>query len=300
MAKPLDDRIAAALGANARAATVSSLIDEVQAAMLACQAEHDRLDALSKSATAAEDEADAAADQVSKLSRKLVRLAAKRDQLQARHDELMTSERRQRAVAEHEAVMARRDALVDDLKRDVPRLFGELVDLLQRIEASDAECEAANRSGSASYGLPWLNSAEAIARDVPGNFYRGGAPVTRLGQMKVPSFYPDGAPALAWPIDRGAAERQRIAEAERRDRLAAKQRLETQNAQWRDCIVTPPAHCANSIPISTYRGEMRVQRDAKQFKMTDEAIADARAKGCDVELLPAGKTLGMPSSVAVF
>jgi hypothetical protein len=178
MAKPLDQRIAAALGASARAATVSSLIDEVQDAMQACQAEHDRLDALSKSATAAEDEADDAADQVFKLSRKLVRLAAKRDQLQARHDELMTSERR--------------------------------------------------------------------------------------------------------------------------ERLAAKQRLEAQNAQWRDCIVTPPADCANSIPISTYRGEMRVQRQPKQFKMTDEAIADARAKGCDVELLPAGKTLGMPSSVAVF
>lgn len=297
MAKSLDDRIAAALGANARAATVSSLINEVQAAMQACQAEHDRLDALSKSATAAEDEADNAADQVFKLSRKLVRLEAKREQLKARHADLLASDRRKAVIERHAAAKARRDELVADLQREMPGLLGKLVEFFERIEDSEAECQGLGNSG---YGLEVLECAEALARKCPGNFYIQSTPIKRLTKMVIPSFYPDSGAALAWPIDHGAAERQRIAEAERRERLAAKQRLEAQNAQWRDCIVTPPHDCANSIAISTYRGEMRVQRDPKQFKMTDEAIADARAKGCDVELLPPGKTLGMPSSVAVF
>lgn len=298
--KPLDTRIAAALGANARAATVSSLIDEVQDAMQACQAEHDRLDALSKSATAAEDEADDAADQVFKLSRKLVRLAAKRDQLQARHDELMTSERRERAVAEHEAVMARRDALVEDLKERVPQIFAELVDLLQRIEASDAECDAANRSGSTSYGLPWLNSAEAIARDVPATFRHEIGLIKRLTQMQVPTFHPIGAPALAWPIDREAAIRQKIQADQQKARQAADAQKLAENKRWKRCIVTPPDGNRDSIPVSTFSGQQRLQRDPKQFVMTDAAIADAKAKGCAVKLLTPGQTLGMPSAAAVF
>lgn len=301
MAKPLDQRIAAALGASARAATVSSLIDEVQDAMQACQAEHDRLDALSKSATAAEDEADDAADQVFKLSRKLVRLAAKRDQLQARHDELMTSERRERAVAEHEAVMARRDALVEDLKERVPQIFAELVDLFQRIQDSDAECDAINRSGGTmSYGLPWLDSAEAIARAVPGNFFAQGAPVMRLAQIKLPSFRPDGALVLAWPIDRELAQRQRIQAEELRIRQEAQAKKQADGQRWKLCIVTPPDGNAASIPVTTFRGKERLQRQPKQCRMTDEGIADAKAKGCDVQLLAPGQSLGMPASAAVF
>ncbi len=296
MAKPLDDRIAAALGANARATTVSSLIDEVQAAMQACQAEHDRLDALSKSATAAEDEADAAADQVSKMSRKLVRLAAKRDQLQARHDQLMASERRARTVAEHEAVMARRDALVEDLKERMPKLFAELVELLQRIEDNDAECAAA----STSYGLPRLEGAEAIARGCPGNFYLQGAPIKRLTKMTIPSFDASGSYPNAWPINRNAAVFRKIQEDEQRARQAAHAQKLADRQRWKRCIVTPPDGNRDSIPVATFRGEQRLRHESKQFMMTDEGIADAKAKGCDVQLIAPGQSLGMPASVAVF
>lgn len=299
--KPLDTRIAAALGANARAATVSALIDEVEAALQACQAEHDNLDALSKSATATEDEADEAADKVFKLSRKLVRLAAKRDQLQTRHDALMTSERRQRAVAEHEAVMTQRDQLVEDLKRDMPRLLAEMVDLLRRIEESDAECEGINRSAGSSYGLPHLASAEALARGCSGTYYHGGAPVKRLTKIQLPNFDASKPRSDLWPPDRRGPILQKIAEDERRERLAVKARRAAEDARWKACIVTPPADCRNSIAISTYRGEERILREPKQVKMTDEAIADAEAKGCAVKLVVARKSIDSPaSSVGVF
>ena len=67
MSKPLDARIASAMGQGARIATVLALIEEVDAAISETRVEHDRLDALSKSATAAEDEADAAADDAANL-----------------------------------------------------------------------------------------------------------------------------------------------------------------------------------------------------------------------------------------
>lgn len=298
--KPLDTRIAAALGANARAATVSALIDEVEAALHASQAEHDNLDALSKSLTATEDEADEAADKVFKLSRKLVRLAAKRDQLQTRHDALMTSERRQRAVAEHDKVMERRDQLVEDLKRDMPRLLAEMVDLLHRIQENDTECERINSSAGSTYGLPRLSGAEALARGCPG-FYHRGTQIKRLTKLNLPRFDVSKNTSDIWPPDTRGPILQKIEETNRKARLEETKRRIAEEARWKACIVTPPSDCRNSIAISTYRGEERILREPKHAKMTDEAIADAEAKGCTVKLVVAKKSIDSPaSSVGVF
>lgn len=196
MAKPLDARLAAAMGHGARAATVRDLIAEFDTLIENARAEYQRLDAHSKSVATPESEADEAADEAAKLSRKLVRLEAKQAQLRERHDELMNSERRKRLVAEHEEVKARRDQLVTDIKERWPALTGEIVALLKRIEASDTECAKVNRDS----GLERLFSAEAIARECSPIFAASvHGQVTRLASMQIPSLTGSGFQAFIWP-----------------------------------------------------------------------------------------------------
>lgn len=103
MPKPLDDRIAAALGFGARLTTVAELIDEIDVAIQEVRDESARYDAISVSASVAEDIADKAADEAVKLNRKAIRLAAKRDQLEVRRAQLTESGRLRRERMEAEA-----------------------------------------------------------------------------------------------------------------------------------------------------------------------------------------------------
>jgi N-methylhydantoinase B/oxoprolinase/acetone carboxylase alpha subunit len=100
MPKPLDARIAAAMSNDARAATIADLITDVEAGIAACEAERDRLDILSKSATATEAEADAAGDAATKLARKAIRLSAKCDRLRGRYNGLIDARDRKKRVIE--------------------------------------------------------------------------------------------------------------------------------------------------------------------------------------------------------
>lgn len=196
MPQPLDDRIAAAMGEGARIATAADLIGEVASAIAAAQAEHDQMDAISKSATANEADADAAADAAVKLARKIVRLGAKREQLEGRQEELANSDRQMRLRTEHREIKARRDALATELADRWPKLTAEIVELLRRIEETDADCRRANRMG---IGERRLISAEAIARNCPGSFYDNNDMISRFGKVRLPSLTGRGMQQLAWP-----------------------------------------------------------------------------------------------------
>lgn len=191
MAKPLDERIAAAFGATARATTVADLITELDASIADAQAEHDRLDAISKSATTSETEADAAADQVAKLSRRIARLTAKREQLDQHHAALINSERQQRLRKGYDEALARRDKLAVDLRDRWPELVSEIVSLLDRIEASDAEIAVVNRALPS--GAKRLESAEYLARKCK------GLPSGRFTDIRLLSLDGTGFNEYAWP-----------------------------------------------------------------------------------------------------
>ncbi|MBV2147437.1 hypothetical protein KRZ98_03940 [Sphingobium sp. AS12] len=297
MAKPLDERIAAAMGDGARAATVAELIDEVSASVAISQAEHDRLDALSKSATASEAEADKAADDASKLSRKVVRLAAKRDQLQERYEDLLNSDRRRRAVEEHAAVNERRTKLVEDLRIDGPRIIGELVTLLDRIKSSEAECGALNKTRA--YGLDWLDSAEAEARGCPATFCQpSGSQIPRLVNMKVPTFDASQTTELAWPVrDRTLALLQNMEQEARRQAHIKRQE---EAARWKRYVVTPPTNNTAMFTIARQGGDVGVYRDVQILTLSSEMAEAARAKGCGVRPAADNESIGMPASVSVL
>lgn len=91
--------------------------------------------------------------------------------------------------AEYEAAAAERDALAADIAARYPVLAAELLDLIDRVAASDRRCAAVNREGTPR-GSPFLVSAEAIARGCIKNFYwpmdRGGGPVMRLRAIAMP------------------------------------------------------------------------------------------------------------------
>lgn len=297
MAKPLDERIAAAMGEGARAATVSGLVDEVVAAIDAAQAEHDRLDAFSKSATASESEADKAADDASKLARKVIRLTAKRDQLQARHEELLNSDRRRRAIEEHAAAKDRREKLVVDLRTDGARIIGELVALVERIKASDDECAAINKAHS--YGLEWLDTAEAEARGCSPIFMRGGvSPIPRLVNMKIPTFDATDTSELAWPRpDRPLARLQEMESATRRNAAAKR---EAEAARWKRYLVEPPLKSATMVSVEHRTGKAGIYREPKILSLSPELAKAAQEKGCQVRLAADNESVGLPSAVGVI
>lgn len=189
MAQPLDSRIRAAMGKDARLATVAGLVDEIGGEIDAARAEFARQDAVSKSATATEDAAESAADEAAKLSRRIVRLEAKQQQLGDRHTELENSESQQRVRVEREAVEARRDALAAELAERWPVITAEIVDLLTRLRESDFEC--ARHRG--------LFSAEAVARKCAPSFYYAYGPMLRFERTRLPSLLGRDTEELAWP-----------------------------------------------------------------------------------------------------
>jgi hypothetical protein len=293
MAKPLDARIASALSQDARAATVADLIAELTAQIDATQADHDRLDKVSKSATATEDEAEAAADEVAKLARRVVRLVAKRDQLEARHSELLASDRRKAAADRHAAAKARRDELVAELRRDMPGLFDKLVDYLHRIVASDAECQGV---GDAGYGLERLESAEAMARGCGGHFRNEVGPIMRLTQIKLPEFDASKGGRNLWPAPFNPMAA--VMEAETRERQRRHAERERIAAETKNYCITPPNVARFQAVVETQVGRKRVTSSPINARMTPAQVEAARADGLTVELAPDGQTYGMPQSGA--
>lgn len=176
MPQPLENRIQAALGPRARAQTVADLLPEIDAAI-------------------AEAEAENAAKRVASLK-------AQRDQVQARHTELMNTDRRKRMLDEHAQIRDRRDALANDLRVQWPKLVDQMVGLLHRIKASDAEIETFQVRGVPA-GCEWLASAEAVARDCPANFRDADmTPIPRFTEITLPRLDGLGMEELAWPDTR--------------------------------------------------------------------------------------------------
>ena len=171
-----------------------------------------------------------------------------------------------------------------------------MVDLLDRIVASDAECERVNVN---RYGREQLGSAEAEARKCPGNWYMpGGGPIRRFIQMIIPSLSAAGA-GEAWPRPKPNVLAM-SAEAERRSRIRMKEAASAERERWRRYVVTAPERGGDMVFIQTRQGRNGVHRNAAIHEMTREQIADARANGCGVALAKSNETIGLPAGVTTF
>jgi hypothetical protein len=200
VAKPLFERIQAALAPSARAVDVAALIEEVREESRLAKAEQAKQHAIAVSVTSDDVTADAAADAEAKAQRRIVRLAGQLDQLNARRAEMEEAERQREREAARKAALADRDVLVADLQRDWPRIEAEILVYLWRIRQMDLRLAGMNES------------AEAMARNVPSNFYMAGGPIMRLTEMRLPRFAGEVPEVLAgaWPPTRQVADRAAI------------------------------------------------------------------------------------------
>lgn len=196
MAKPLNERIAAVLASGGSTGANRVRLSDIEALIVEARAE---IEALSTSAAKAmadsldftlhEDDRETAATLAERHRRSAQALNVAVDSMVEHLAERRNSESAKATEARKAEILAERDQLAQALREEWPKLERRMVELLAAIEASDAAMAAARINDL---------SAEAVARGLPGNFYDRGAPLRRLGSIKLPSFA-DGHRS-AWPI----------------------------------------------------------------------------------------------------
>jgi hypothetical protein len=195
MAKTLLERFNAALGANARASDVSALIDDLGGELLTAEGERNTQHAIAVNARSDDATADAAADAEAKAERRISRLSGQLDQMRERLADIKNADRRREFQTYSAEVRSERDQLASDLKADWPLLEAKLLSFLWRLTASDLKCRGLNEI-----------SAEAVARNCPGNFTASGITIPRLTATRIPSFGELIAHPL-WPPQRNEIDR---------------------------------------------------------------------------------------------
>lgn len=186
MAKPLAERMNAALAPNARASDVSQLIQIITDELAAAEADVIRLHAIAIAVGSTDEVADEAADAENRTARRVTRLRGQQEQMQARLAEIVDADARREGAAKVAAVLAERDQLAADLAAEWPLLEARMRHFFWRIVLSDKKIGSSNVS------------AEAIARGCGGAFNVGGTPIHRLTQIALPGFNAsDFTPA--WP-----------------------------------------------------------------------------------------------------
>lgn len=217
MAKPLNTRITNALSTDRIG------IPDLRQLIADVTEERGRQVELYKSASAesmnfnldesAQDEAAAKAERAGRAAKALTTaLATLDDKLVAR----LADENTKAKQAQRDEAIAERDALASRIKSEWPVLSGGMVEILKAIVANDERMRALGINEP---------SAEAVAREIPGNFYLNTIPLSQFTKMKIPGW--NGTEA-AWPIpkppfDHGEAQRlQRAAYVKQQAELAAK------------------------------------------------------------------------------
>jgi|TARA_R100000501_G_scaffold10060_3_gene19961 hypothetical protein len=273
---PIADRIAAALTMPGPAADIPPLIDEARSALQAAEkvqtaARKRALDPVSgaKEASVAREEAEAARFEVERFEQCITSLTN-------RHKRLSTQESEAAREAEERETLKECDALVKDLREQVPPAIDTLVKLNVRIRELN---EKMKRLRFRNEEFP-----EPKARDLPGNMYKNNTPIMKLTDIRLPDFY--GTTNL-WPIDYqrlNAIEHAKTEEARRASaeasRAAAKA-AERTRWQW---VMVDNNQCGFAITGLKHReGEFGVRNNLSLFREMDEAqIEAARKAGCNV------------------
>jgi hypothetical protein len=237
MAKPLNDRIAAAMAnSRARLTDIEDLIGEARAEIESLSAAAAKAVSDSLDFTLCEEDREAAAARAERHGRSAKALNAAVDRLSEILDERRNREAAKAAEEHKAAILAERDRLAEALRTEWPAIERRMVELLTQIEANDAARVGARMSDA---------SAEAVARGLPGNFFQHGQ-LKRLTGIKLPSFS-DGMRS-AWPVANihqviaasyGEIRREGV---DREDRAQAAER-----ASWRPYRIQP----TNRVPFWT-------------------------------------------------
>jgi hypothetical protein len=286
MAKTLVERIESAK------ATDRVTISDLQTLIADAKAEHERLtgsaahhDAESINFALSDDDREEASRLAGHFQRSARGLINEIRALSEKLEAKCNSESRKADEAARTAIVGRRDELAERLKARLPALLDELTGLLGEIVASDAEIRPLR-----------LASAEAVARDVPGNFRLGSAPLKRFTEIRLPQLsgsgdlWPVAQPhILAMSFDSMAAARKRMSDDTARE-----------NARWSRYMVEGPRNGTRTF-IETRRGPLAMSRhDRGHADMTVEGVKDAEANGCTVTPLKPNETVGLPLAAAIL
>lgn len=192
MAKPLNEQIRAALSGGSRASTISDLIATVKTEIAVQEKRLEIENAESVNPLLETADQDEAADRAAKADRELKRLNNSIGMLEQTLEKRINSDKAKAAKKRYDEVKMERDAIAAELKKWGEKDLPKLIKLLARVMINDAALDAVNGTG----GHQKLESAEAIARGVPRNFYIGNLPVSRLTKWKIPVWDGNGN---AWP-----------------------------------------------------------------------------------------------------
>lgn len=238
MAKPLNTRITNALSTDRIG------IPDLRQLIADVTEERDRQVELYKSASAesmnfnfdeaAQDEAAAKAERAGRAAKALTTaLATLDDKLVAR----LADENTKAKQAQREEAIAERDALASRIKSEWPVLSAGMVEILKAIVANDERMRALGINEP---------SAEAVARDIPGNFYLNSIPLSQFTRMKIPGW---NGTETAWPIPKPPFD-MRAAVQKQVEINAADEAAKAHLYQWHRATVT------NGVG-NRYKGKMR-------------------------------------------
>jgi hypothetical protein len=192
--KQLDERIVGILTKPCRSAEAAETRAEAEEELSRVTAEADAADIASLSPLATAADAHKLRAKAADLRFEGDRLEAQVSALSARVADLKDEERRSVEQAERDDAIAERDRLAADIAAEYPGIVRSMTELVKRIEESD---QRLLRCGV-------HESAEAIARGMPANFYRNLAPLIRLRDARL--SLPDGT-RQAWDYNGANMER---------------------------------------------------------------------------------------------
>ena len=184
MAKVLDDRIASALGPRIASAIIDAVLADARAALAATEQEHDEAERLSLDPHHVNGHAHEALEAKNEAAFARDRLEVAIDRLQGRLGAAKQAEQLASDIAAYDAVKAERDALAAEFRDQYPALAGKVIDLLERVTASEKKIHAINNKLSS--GRPWLNPTEAEARKCAANYGGGNLQITKT--IELPAF----------------------------------------------------------------------------------------------------------------
>lgn len=285
MAKSLAERLAAAKSNDRiRIADLETLIEEATAERDRLVAASERHDEDSINYALSDDDREEASRLASHYQRTARGLSNEIDALAERLEEARDTDRQRARETERLAAIGERDALAARLKSEWPALEYAIIELLQAISANDARLHSS---------APGEDSAEAVARGLPGNFFRHGVNLRRLKEIKLPSFAE--ANHLAWPkpgnfnwdIANNTAARQAM-QAER----------DAENARWSRYMVQAPTDGRQTI-IESRAGMIPMRLNVVEAVMTADGVKDAEASGCTVTPLKPNETVGQPADMVI-
>lgn len=194
--KPLEDRFASMLKPRATATDITNVLAEIDGEIGRLDAAADQAHATSLDTSIADDAAERARSDEQGYRFASERWTARRAELEQRLKAKIDSDVSQAKRDEFDAAENEAAALADEIRDRVPVLFGELVDLFGRIQASDFRVQAANRNKPG--GAAPIVSAEQAARGYGGvGVWPNLNPVERLTDMAIPRL--DGSGRI-WPV----------------------------------------------------------------------------------------------------